>query len=111
MGADTAAGKNRTAIAKPVLQPAIRAVADAPCNVGTEPRSLDAGDGEVSFLRARTPTDELNAQAAKVRLERMEAEVTDGPRATAMRLHQAWRERDAWLKWPPRVTAEPGVNV
>jgi hypothetical protein len=47
----------------------------------------------------------LKAQTAKVRLEKMKAEVIDRARATAMVFDLARRERDAWLNWPPRVAS------
>ena len=57
----------------------------------------------------------LKAQTAKVRLEKMKAEVIDRARAPAMVFGLARRERDAWLNWPPRVAtnmaAELGVDA
>jgi|GEM_PF-566843 len=103
MGAETAAGTARAAATKPVPQAAIRAVADTLRDAGTDPGSPEATGGEVSFLRAQMANEVLKAQTAKVRLEKMKAEVIDRARATAMVFDLARRERDAWLNWPPRV--------
>ena len=111
MGAETAAGTARAAATKPVPQAAIRAVADTLRDAGTDPGSPEATGGEVSFLRARMANEVLKAQTAKVRLEKMKAEVIDRARATAMVFNLARRERDAWLNWPPRVAANMAAEL
>ena len=110
MGADTAAGTARAAT-KPVPQAAIRAVADTLRDAGTDPGAPEATGGEVSFLRARMANEVLKAQTAKVRLEKMKAEVIDRARATAMVFDLARRERDASLNWPPRVAANMAAEL
>ena len=82
MALETAAGTTRAAAAtKPVPQAALKAVADTLRDAGTEPGPSEATGGEVSFLRARMANEVLKAQTAKVRLEKMKAEVIDrGPR-------------------------------
>lgn len=92
MGADTAAGTARAAATKPVPHAAIRAVADAVRDAGTDPGSPEATGGEASFLRARMANEVLKAQTAKVRLEKMKAEVIDCARATAMMFDPAQRK-------------------
>tara|TARA_R110002167_G_scaffold86987_1_gene235320 strand:+ start:15324 stop:15905 length:582 start_codon:yes stop_codon:yes gene_type:complete len=111
MGAETAAGTARAAATKPVPQAALKAVADTLRDAGTDPGSPDATGGEVSFLRARMANEVLKAQTAKVRLEKMKAEVIDRARATAMVFDLARRERDAWLNWPPRVAANMAAEL
>ena len=117
MGAETAAGTAMAAATKPVPQAALNAVADTLRDAGTGPGPGpgEAPGGEVSFLRARIANEVLKAQTAKVRLEKMKAEVIDRARATAMEFDLARRERDAWLNWPLRVAAnmaaEPGVDA
>ena len=111
MGADTAARTARATATKPVPQAAIRAVADTLPDAGTDPGSQEATGGEVSFLRARMANEVLKAQTAKVRLEKMKAEVIDRARATAMVFDLARRERDAWLNWPPRVAANMAAEL
>ena len=92
-------------------QAAIRAVADTLRDARTDPGSSEATGGEVSFLRARMANEVLKAQTAKVRLEKMKAEVIDRARATAMVFDLARRERDAWLNWPPRVAANMAAEL
>ena len=111
MGAETAAGTARAAATKPVPQAALKAVADTLRDAGTDPGSAEATGGEVSFLRARMANEVLKAQTAKVRLEKMKAEVIDRARATAMVFDLARRERDAWLNWPPRVAANMAAEL
>ena len=83
MGAEIAAGTARAAATKPVPQAALKAVADTLREAGTEPGPGEATGGEVSFLRTRTANEVLKAQTAKVRLEKMKAEVIDRARATS----------------------------
>lgn len=111
MGAETAAGTARAAATKPVPQAALKAVADTLRDAGTDPGGTEATGGEVSFLRARMANEVLKAQTAKVRLEKMKAEVIDRARATAMVFDLARRERDAWLNWPPRVAANMAAEL
>jgi hypothetical protein len=111
MGAATAAGTARAAATKPVPQAAIRAVADTLRDAGTDPGPGEVTGGEVSFLRARMANEVLKAQTAKVRLEKMKAEVIDRARATAMVFDLARRERNAWLNWPPRVAANMAAEL
>ena len=112
MAIETAAGTTRAAAAtKLVPQAALKAVADTLRDAGTEPGPGEATGGEVSFLRARMANEVLKAQTAKVRLEKMKAEVIDRARATAMVFDLARRERDAWLNWPPRVAANMAAEL
>ncbi|SEO09079.1 hypothetical protein SAMN05216227_10465 [Pseudorhodobacter antarcticus] len=111
MGAETAAGTARATATKPVPQAALKAVADTLRDAGTDPGGAEASGGEVSFLRARMANEVLKAQTAKVRLEKMKAEVIDRARATAMVFDLARRERDAWLNWPPRVAANMAAEL
>ena len=111
MGAETAAGTARATATKPVPQAALKAVADTLRDAGTDPGGTEASGGEVSFLRARMANEVLKAQTAKVRLEKMKAEVIDRARATAMVFDLARRERDAWLNWPPRVAANMAAEL
>ena len=112
MALETAAGTTRaTAATKPVPQAALKAVADTLREAGTDPAPGEATGGEVSFLRARMANEVLKAQTAKVRLEKMKAEVIDRARATAMVFDLARRERDAWLNWPPRVAANMAAEL
>ena len=109
-GAETAAGTARAAATKPIPQAAIRAVAGTLRDAGTDPGNPEATGGEVSFMRARMANEVLKAQTAKVRLEKMKAEVIDRALATAMVFDLARRERDAWLDFGWRRTLRGAIN-
>ena len=96
MGADTAAGTARAAATKPVLQAAIRAVADTLRDAETYPGRLEATGGKMLCLRARIANEVLKAPTAEVRLEKMKAEVIDPSRATAMEQGRNTAHGGAW---------------
>ncbi|MDO5623048.1 MAG: elements of external origin [Paracoccus sp. (in: a-proteobacteria)] len=103
------AASARVAATKPVPKAAIDAV-----NATLDDASSGdpaGGAGEVSFLRARMANEVLKAQTAKVRLQKMKAELVDRARATTMVFDLARRERDAWLNWPPRVAANMAAEL
>jgi len=87
---------------KPVPKSAIRAVDDT---LG------DTGGGEVSFLRARMANEVLKAQTAKVRLQKMKGELIDRDKAIGTAFDFARRIRDAWMNWPPRVSADMAADL
>ncbi len=89
---------------KPVPKAALRAVDET---LGDAP----AGDGEVSFLRARLANEVLKAQTAKIKLAKMKGELVDREKATAMVFDLARRERDAWQNWPPRAAADMAAEL
>ena len=111
IGAETTAGPARATVTKPVPQAALKAVADRLREAGPEPGPGEATGGEVSFLRARMTNEVLKAQTAKVRFEKMKAEVIDRAGETAMGFDLARRERDAWLNWPARVAANMAAEL
>lgn len=109
-GAEIAAGTARAQGAtKPVPKSAIQAVNDTLDEAGEAP--APAGEGEVSFLRARMANEVLKAQTAKVKLQKLKEELVDRPRAVSMVYDLARRERDAWLNWPPRVAANMAAEL
>ncbi|MGV8952673.1 MAG: hypothetical protein ACOH2M_16355 [Cypionkella sp.] len=111
MGAETAAGTAQAAATKPVPQAAIRAVADTLRDAGTDPGSPEATGGEVSFLRARMANEVLKAQTAKVRLEKMKAEVIDPSRATAIEQGHDTAHGGAWaIQLRVKTTNDAGLR-
>ena len=87
---------------KPVPKSAIRAVDDT---LG------ESVGGEVSFLRARMANEVLKAQTAKVRLQKMKGELIDRDKAIGTAFDFARRIRDAWMNWPPRVSADMAADL
>ena len=69
------------------------------------------GTGGTSLLQARTVNEVVKAQTNKVRLARLKGELVDRPQAIAHVFKLARSERDAWLNWPARVSAEMAVKL
>ena len=67
--------------------------------------------GGTSLLQARTVNEVVKAQTNKVRLARLKGELVDRPQAIAHVFKLARSERDAWLNWPARVSAEMAVKL
>jgi hypothetical protein len=94
---------------KAVPQAAIDAVQDTLTEAGEAPDP--AAGGQVTFMRARLATEILKGQLQKERLKRERGEVVDRSRATAMVFDLARRERDAWIGWPSRVSANMAAEL
>ena len=82
-----------------------RSGAGAATNSGT------GGGGGTSLLQARTVNEVVKAQTNKVRLARLKGELVDRPQAIAHVFKLARSERDAWLNWPARVSAQMAVKL
>ena len=80
-----------------------RGGAGAATNTGT--------GGGTSLLQARTVNEVVKAQTNKVRLARLKGELIDRPQAIAHVFKLARSERDAWLNWPARVSAQMAAKL
>jgi hypothetical protein len=69
------------------------------------------GTGGTSLLQARTVNEVVKAQTNKVRLARLKGELVDRPQAIAHVFKLARSERDAWLNWPARVSAQMAAKL
>ena len=69
------------------------------------------GGGGTSLLQARTVNEVVKAQTNKVRLARLKGELIDRPQAIAHVFKLARSERDAWLNWPARVSAQMAAKL
>ena len=67
--------------------------------------------GGTSLLQARTVNEVVKAQTNKVRLARLKGELVDRPQAIAHVFKLARAERDAWLNWPARVSAQMAATL
>ena len=67
--------------------------------------------GGTSLLQARTVNELVKAQTNKVRLARLKGELIDRPQAIAHVFKLARSERDAWLNWPARVSAQMAAKL
>ena len=80
-------------------------------NAGEQTAALPTGG--TSLLQARTVNEVVKAQTNKVRLARLKGELVDRSQAVAHVFKLARAERDAWLNWPARVSAQlaAGLNA
>lgn len=67
--------------------------------------------GSVSLLQARTVNEVVKAQTNKVRLARLKGELVDRNQAIAHVFKLARTERDAWLNWPARISAQMAARL
>ena len=70
-----------------------------------------ASSGGTSLLQARTVNEVVKAQTNKVRLARLKGELIDRSQAIAHVFKLARSERDAWLNWPARVSAQMAAKL
>ncbi len=67
--------------------------------------------GGTSLLQARTVNEVVKAQTNKVRLARLKGELVDRHQAIAHVFKLARTERDAWLNWPARISAQMAARL
>ena len=67
--------------------------------------------GGASLLQARTVNEVVKAQTNKVRLAHLKGELVDRNQAIAHVFKLARAERDAWLNWPARVSAQMAARL
>ena len=77
----------------------------------TSNTSSGGGGGGTSLLQARTVNEVVKAQTNKVRLARLKGELIDRSQAIAHVFKLARSERDAWLNWPARVSAQMAAKL
>ena len=83
--------------------------AAVPESAADAPGGLPAGGA--SLLQARTVNEVVKAQTNKVRLARLKGELVDRPQAIAHVFKLARSERDAWLNWPARISAQMAARL
>ncbi len=84
-------------------------VKEAPALAEAQTASL--GTGGTSLLQARTVNEVVKAQTNKVRLARLKGDLVDRSQAIAHVFQLARNERDAWLNWPARVSAQMAATL
>jgi len=67
--------------------------------------------GGTSLLQARTVNEVVKAQTNKVRLARLKGDLVDRSQAIAHVYRLARSERDAWLNWPARISAQMAAKL
>ena len=91
---------------KPAPQVSAKVVRDAP-----EPPSPALSSSGTSLLQARTVNEVVKAQTNKVRLAQLKGELVDRAQAVAHVFKLARAERDAWLNWPARISAQMAAGL
>ena len=64
-----------------------------------------------SLLQARTVNEVVKAQTNKVKLAKLREELVDRANAVSHVFRLARSERDAWLNWPARVSAQMAAKL
>ena len=77
----------------------------------TEVAAPALSTGGASLLQARTVNEVVKAQTNKVRLARLKGELVDRSQAIAHVVKLARSERDAWLNWPARISAQMAARL
>ena len=107
--ADAASDKTTpqvSAASREIPQASAKVVRDAP-----EPPTPALSSGGTSLLQARTVNEVVKAQTNKVRLAQLKGELVDRAQAVAHVFKLARAERDAWLNWPARVSAQMAAGL
>ena len=76
-----------------------------------EPAAPVLSTGGTSLLQARTVNEVVKAQTNKVRLAQLKGDLVDRSQAIAHVFRLARTERDAWLNWPARISAEMAAKL
>ncbi len=77
----------------------------------SEPAAPALSTGGTSLLQARTVNEVVKAQTNKVRLARLKGDLVDRSQAIAHVFQLARNERDAWLNWPARISAQMAATL
>lgn len=64
-----------------------------------------------TYMQARTANEVLKAQTNRVKLQQLKQELVDRSKAIAHVFKLARSERDAWLNWPSRVSAQMAARL
>jgi hypothetical protein len=92
--------------AREIPQASAKVVRDTP-----EPPTPALSSGGTSLLQARTVNEVVKAQTNKVRLAQLKGELVDRAQAVAHVFKLARAERDAWLNWPARISAQMAAGL
>lgn len=76
-----------------------------------EPATPVLSTGGASLLQARTVNEVVKAQTNKVRLAQLKGDLIDRAQAIAHVFRLARTERDAWLNWPSRISAQMAAKL
>lgn len=106
------------ATSRRAARPTARATArDVPEDPGTQTPPLPTGFGAglgaggTTLLQARTVNEVLKAKLKQVELAERKEELVDRAKAVAHVFKLARAERDAWLNWPARISAQLAAKL
>ena len=105
--------QNTVAARKPVAAKTASPAAEPirPASAPVEPVAPPLSAGGTSLLQARTVNEVVKAQTNKVRLAQLKGDLVDRSQAIAHVFRLARTERDAWLNWPARISAEMAAKL
>ena len=111
--ADLEWAQNTLAARKPAAAKTPSPVAEPtrPPSASLEPVAPPLSTGGTSLLQARTVNEVVKAQTNKVRLAHLKGDLVDRSQAIAHVFRLARTERDAWLNWPARITAQMAAKL
>ena len=111
--ADLEWAQNTVAARKPVAAKTASPAAEPirPASAPVEPVAPPLSAGGTSLLQARTVNEVVKAQTNKVRLAQLKGDLVDRSQAIAHVFRLARTERDAWLNWPARISAEMAARL
>jgi hypothetical protein len=99
----------RKSVAAKTASPAAEPI--RPASAPVEPVAPPLSAGGTSLLQARTVNEVVKAQTNKVRLAQLKGDLVDRSQAIAHVFRLARTERDAWLNWPARISAEMAAKL
>lgn len=103
-GRNTDRAQQRKPQQKAVPKAALDAVSETLQESGTS-------TGGTTYMQARTANEVLKAQTSRLKLQQMKRELVDRSKALAHVFRLARAERDAWLSWPARVSAQMAAEL
>ena len=112
--ADLEWAQNTVSARKPAPAKAAPAAVEPPRARTIEPAEPAApvlSTGGTSLLQARTVNEVVKAQTNKVRLAQLKGDLVDRSQAIAHVFRLARTERDAWLNWPARISAQLAARL
>lgn len=108
---NTVATRKATASATPKTAPAPQAQRPFVPAPASEPIAPSVSAGGTSLLQARTVNEVLRVQMNKVKLAKDKDELVDRAQAIAHVFSMARAEREAWLNWPARISAQMAAEL
>ena len=113
--ADLEWAQNTLTARKPATRAKVETPSPEPARATTrepaEPIAPTLSAGGTSLLQARTVNEVVKAQTNKVRLARLKGDLVDRSQAIAHVFRLARTERDAWLNWPARISAQMAAKL